>query len=43
MVAKPGASPDEVQQLIVKPLEAILQGMTGVEHTYGMAMDSLAW
>ena len=41
MVAKPGASPDEVQQLIVKPLEAILQGMTGVEHTYGMAMDSL--
>ena len=41
MVAKPGASPDEVQQLIVKPLEAILQGMNGVEHTYGMAMDSL--
>jgi multidrug efflux pump subunit AcrB len=41
IVAKPGASPEEVQQLIVKPLEAILQGMNGVEHTYGMAMDSL--
>jgi len=41
IVSKPGASPEEVQQLIVKPLEAILQGMNGVEHTYGMAMDSL--
>jgi multidrug efflux pump subunit AcrB len=41
IVAKPGASPEEVQQLIVKPLEAILQGLNGVEHTYGMAMDSL--
>ncbi|BAU46659.1 transporter [Sulfurifustis variabilis] len=41
IVAKPGASPREVEQLIVKPLEAILQGLTGVEHTYGVAMDSL--
>jgi len=41
IVSKPGASPEEVQQLIVKPLEAILQGMNGVEHTYGIAMDSL--
>ena len=41
IVSKPGASPEEVQQLIVKPLEAILQGMNGVEHTYGMAMESL--
>ncbi|MFC1588646.1 efflux RND transporter permease subunit [Pseudomonadota bacterium] len=41
MVSKPGASPAEIEQLIVKPLEAILQGMNGVEHTYGMAMDSL--
>jgi len=41
IVAKPGASPDEVEQLIIKPLEAILQGMRGVEHTYGLAMDSL--
>lgn len=41
LVSKPGASPTEVEQLIVKPLEAILQGMAGVEHTYGLAMDSL--
>lgn len=41
IVAKPGASPAEVEQLIVKPLEAILQGLQGVEHTYGTAMDSL--
>jgi multidrug efflux pump subunit AcrB len=41
IVAKPGASPAEVEQLIVKPLEAILQGLQGVEHTYGTAIDSL--
>jgi len=41
IVSKPGASPEEIQQLIVKPLEAILQGLKGVEHTYGMAMDSV--
>jgi multidrug efflux pump subunit AcrB len=41
VVSKPGASPAEVEQLIVKPLEAILQGLAGVEHTYGLAMDSL--
>ncbi len=41
IVSKPGASPREIEQLIVKPLEAILQGMSGVEHTYGMAMDSV--
>jgi len=41
IVTKPGASPKGVEQLIVKPLEAILQGMSGVDHTYGMAMDSM--
>jgi multidrug efflux pump subunit AcrB len=41
IVSKPGASPVEVEQLIVKPLEAILQGMNGVEHTHGLALDSL--
>jgi len=41
IVEKPGASPQEVEQLIVKPLEAILQGMSGIEHTYGLAMDSV--
>ena len=41
IVAKPGASPKEVEQLIIKPLEAILQGMRGVDHTYGIARDSV--
>ena len=41
IVQKPGASPDEIEQLIIKPLEAILQGLAGVEHTYGMAMNSM--
>ncbi len=41
IISKPGASPDEVEQLIVKPLEAIVQGLTGVDHTYGMAMNSM--
>ncbi len=40
IVSKPGASPKEIEQLIVKPLEAILQGMAGIDHTYGIAMDS---
>ncbi len=37
-----GASPEEVQNLIVRPLEMVLREVTGVDHTYGMAMDSLA-
>ena len=41
IVGKPGATPKEVEQLIVKPLEAILQGMAGIDHTYGVALDSL--
>ncbi|MFO8154797.1 MAG: efflux RND transporter permease subunit [Pseudomonadota bacterium] len=40
MVAKPGASPEEVQELVIKPLESILQGMEGIDDTYGMAMES---
>jgi multidrug efflux pump subunit AcrB len=40
IVSKPGATPAEVEQLVVKPLEAILQGVSGVEHTYGVATDS---
>ncbi len=39
---KPGASPQEIQQLIIKPLEAILQGLPGMDHTYGSAMNSMA-
>lgn len=41
IVLKPGASPAEIEQLIVKPLEGILQGLAGIDHTYGMAMSSM--
>ena len=41
IVQKPGASPQEIQQLIIKPLEAIVQGLAGMDHTYGTAMDSM--
>ena len=41
IVQMQGASPEEVQNLIVRPLEMILREMTGVKHTYGTAMDSM--
>ena len=36
-----GASPTEVRNLVVRPLERILHGMTGVNHTFGTAKDSM--
>jgi len=42
IVQMQGASPEEVQNLIVRPLEMILREITGVDHTYGMALDSQA-
>jgi len=41
MVSKPGASPKEVEELVVRPLEGILQGLSGIDHTYGLADNSL--
>jgi len=41
IVKMQGSSPEEVQNLIVRPLERILREMTGVKHTYGTAMDSM--
>jgi len=40
IVSMQGASPEEVQNLIVRPMEMILGEMTGVDHTYGAAMES---
>lgn len=37
IVAKPGASAEEIQNLVVKPLEAIMNAQSGVEHTFGYA------
>ena len=41
-VSLPGASAEEVEQLIVNPLEAIVREITGVDHTYAAAFNSLA-
>ena len=40
-VTMEGATPEEVLNLVVKPLEAVLREMAGVDHTYGLASDSL--
>ena len=38
IVAKPGASASEIENLVVKPLEAIMNAQSGVKHTYGYAV-----
>lgn len=38
IIAKPGASAAEIENLVVKPLEAILNAQSGVKHTFGYAM-----
>lgn len=39
IVAKPGANADEVENMIVKPLEAIMNSLAGVKHTFGFASN----
>jgi multidrug efflux pump subunit AcrB len=39
IVTKPGASAEEVDNLIVKPLEAIMHAQSGVDHTFGYAAN----
>jgi len=41
-VALPGATAEEVEQLIVNPLEGIVREIKGVDHTYAAAFNSLA-
>jgi multidrug efflux pump subunit AcrB len=40
MVALPGASPQEVLNVVVKPLERRIREIKGVEHVYGVAMNN---
>ena len=42
IVALPGATAKEVENVIVKPLERKLKEIKGVENIYGMAMDNVA-
>ena len=41
IVAMPGATPQEIENVIVKPLERKLREVKGIEHIYGMAMDNV--
>ena len=40
-VAFPGASAEQVENLVVKPLEALMAALPGVDHTYGYAADDV--
>jgi multidrug efflux pump subunit AcrB len=42
MVTLPGASANEVEQLVVNPLEAMVRQINGVDHTFAVAMNSMA-
>jgi len=42
IVQLPGASAEEVEQLVVNPLEGIVREIPGIDHTYAVAMNSLA-
>jgi len=41
IVAMPGATPAEVENIIVKPLEKKLREIKGIEHIYGISMDNV--
>jgi len=41
IVAMPGTTPKEIENIIVKPLERKLREVRGIEHVYGMAMDNV--
>ena len=40
IVALPGATAQEVENVIVRPLERKMKEVLGIEHIYGMAMDN---
>jgi len=41
IVAMPGATPKEIENVIVNPLERKLREIKGIEHIYGRAMDNV--
>ncbi len=40
VVVMPGASPKEIENIIINPLERKLREVKGIEHVYGMAMEN---
>ena len=41
IVPMPGATPQEIEKVIVEPLERKLREIKGIKHIYGMAMDNV--
>lgn len=41
IVPMPGATPKEIENVIIKPLEERIREISGVEHIYGMAMHNV--
>lgn len=41
LVALPGASAEEVERLVIRPLEGIVKQINGVDHTYATAVNSM--
>ncbi len=41
IVPLPGATPKEIENVIIKPLEQRIREISGVEHIYGMAMHNV--
>ncbi len=41
IVPMPGATPKEIENVIVKPLEKKLREVKGIEHVYGTALDNV--
>ena len=42
MIGYPGASPKEIENRVVKPLEKIISNIKGVEHIHSMSMNGQA-
>jgi len=41
IVPMPGATPQEIEKIIVNPLERKMREVKGIKHIYGMAMDNV--
>ena len=41
LIELPGASPQEIEQLVIQPLENVVKQITGIDHVYGAALDSV--
>lgn len=41
IVARPGNSPEQIQNQVVRPLEQLMSSLTAVKHTYGYATDGM--